>query len=143
MTQTDLGALLAIETATQVVPWTEETFHVCFQAGYLGWVIEVEEKVVGFVMVSIQRDECHVLNLAVARANQSQGLGRKLMEHAMLYAEQNGAGIVYLEVRRSNSRAISLYRKLNFHQIGERKGYYPTVAGMEDALIFAKSLRVT
>jgi ribosomal-protein-alanine N-acetyltransferase len=86
-------------------------------------------------MVSMQTDECHVLNLVVARAYQRQGLGRRLMEHALLYAEQKGAGIVYLEVRRSNSRAISLYRKLHFHLIGERKDYYPTVNGAEDALL--------
>lgn len=127
--------------ATQVSPWTEETFNVCFQAGYVGWVVEIEKKIIGFVMVSLQMDECHILNLVVGNAHQRQGWGQKLMDHALEYADQKGAGIVYLEVRRSNSRAIALYRKLHFHVIGERKEYYPTVAGKEDALIFAKSLR--
>jgi ribosomal-protein-alanine N-acetyltransferase len=78
--------------------------------------------------------------VCVAHAHQHQGWGRKLLTHAIQYAKQHGAGIVYLEVRRSNTKAISLYRKESFYLIGERKGYYPTVAGQEDALIFAKSL---
>jgi ribosomal-protein-alanine N-acetyltransferase len=141
MKQTDLNQLLAIETATHIAPWTEETFNICFRSGYLGWVVEIENKIIGFVIVSLQQDECHILNVVVVHAHQQQGWGRKLMEYALLQAEQRHVGIVYLEVRRSNSRAISLYRKLHFHQIGERKGYYPTVAGLEDALVFAKSLR--
>ena len=141
MKQADLDQLLVIENATHVVPWTEETFNVCFRSGYLGWVVEIEKKMIGFVIVSLQMDECHILNLVVLHAYQRQGWGRKLMEYALLQAEQRHLGIAYLEVRRSNSRAISLYQKLHFHQIGERKDYYPTVAGQEDALIFAKSLR--
>jgi ribosomal-protein-alanine N-acetyltransferase len=43
-------------------------------------------------------------------------------------------------VRRSNSHAISLYQKMNFHLVGERKEYYPTLSGYEDALVFAKRL---
>jgi ribosomal-protein-alanine N-acetyltransferase len=141
MTQADIGQLLALETATQISPWTEETFNVCFRSGYLGWVVEIEKRIIGFVILSVQMDECHILNVVVAHAHQQQGWGRKLMEYALIQAEQRGAGIIYLEVRRSNSRAITLYRKLHFHLIGERKDYYPTVAGQEDALIFARSLR--
>jgi ribosomal-protein-alanine N-acetyltransferase len=140
ITKKDLTQLLAIEKATHIVPWTEDTFKVCFNAGYFGWAIEIENNTVGFIMISMQRDECHVLNVVVQHTHQGKGLGRQLMEYAMLHAKQQGAAIVYLEVRRSNSRAISLYRKLHFHQVGERKGYYPTVAGLEDALVFAKSL---
>jgi [ribosomal protein S18]-alanine N-acetyltransferase len=138
--KSDLEQLLAIEKMVHVVPWTEETFKTCFQAGYLGWVAECDKKVIGFVFVSLRVDECHVLNLCVASEHQHKGWGRKLLEHALNYARQQGAGIVYLEVRQSNTRAISLYRKMRFHLIGQRKDYYPTVAGHEDALIFAKSL---
>ena len=138
--KSDLNQLLAIEQSVHVVPWTEETFKTCFQAGYIGWVMENVKKITGFVMISLRPDECHVLNICVARECQHQGIGRKMMEHALQHAKQQGAMIAYLEVRASNSRAISLYQKMHFLPIGKRKGYYPMPSGDEDALIFAKNL---
>lgn len=138
--KSDLDQVLVIENSVHVVPWTMETFKTCFDSGYFGWAIEVGKKLLGFIIVSLNPDECHVLNICVAREHQHQGLGRKLLEHALQQAKSQQIGIAYLEVRRSNSRAISLYQKMNFHQVGERKNYYPTVSGTEDALIYAKSL---
>jgi ribosomal-protein-alanine N-acetyltransferase len=139
--QSDIDQLLRIEKSVHVTPWTEETFKACFQAGYLGWLIEIDKKVAGFIIVSVSLEECHVLNLCVSRPFQRQGWGRKLLEHALVYARQTGTQIAYLEVRRSNQAAISLYRNMKFQLVGERKAYYPTVAGNEDALIFAIDLR--
>ena len=137
--KSDLAQLLAIEQAVHVTPWTEETFKTCFQAGYVGWVIEVDKKIIGFVIISLA-EECHVLNLCVARQYQHQGWGRKLLEIALTQAKQQGVHIAYLEVRDSNSHAISLYRSMGFQVVGGRKNYYATVAGHEDALVFAKTL---
>lgn len=139
--KSDLPQLLKIEQSAHVIPWNEATFQTCFQSGYLGWVIEKDKQLAGFIIVSMRIEECHILNLCVAREYQHQGLGRQLLEYALHYAKQQGLGIVYLEVRRSNKRAIALYKKERFYLVGMRKDYYPTVIGKEDALIFAKSLR--
>jgi [ribosomal protein S18]-alanine N-acetyltransferase len=138
--QTDISDLLLIEQAVSVVPWTSEVFKTCFESGYKGFVITHEKKVIGFVIISLTVDECHILNLAVARDYQRQGFGHRLLKHVLTFVKQQGVGIVYLEVRRSNTRAINLYKKMHFLLIGERKDYYPTVAGREDALIYAVSL---
>jgi len=139
--KSDLAQLLDIEKAVHVSPWTEETFKSCFQAGCVGWAIELDKKIIGFILISLSVDECHVLNLCVAHAFQHQGFGRTLLEQALTHAKQAKISIAYLEVRRSNTRAISLYRRMNFQLIGQRKGYYPMQAGNEDALVFALSLR--
>lgn len=138
--KSDIEQMLLIENAVHIAPWTEETFRICFRTGYECWGIEQDKKIIGFIVLSLHIGECHILNVCVAHAKQRQGWGKQLLDHAMTRARQTGAGIVYLEVRRSNSRAISLYKKAAFHLIGERKDYYPTVAGQEDALVFAKSL---
>lgn len=140
--KTDVPEVLVIEQAVHVVPWTEETFKACFQAGYLGWVMEVDKKIIGFIMVSLYLEECHILNIVIARDFQRKGHGHALLSFVLEYAKQHGIGIVYLEVRRSNSRAIHLYKKMHFQLVGERKNYYPTVSGEEDALIFAKNLHL-
>ena len=142
MVKTDVPQLLIIEQSVQGAPWTEETFKTCFEMEFEGWVDERDGKVAGYIVVSMQADECHILNLCVAREYQQQGLGRALLTHGLAMARNRNVGIAYLEVRRSNSRAIALYKKMEFHQIGERKDYYQTVSGMEDALIFAMSLKI-
>ncbi|RDI38445.1 ribosomal protein S18-alanine N-acetyltransferase [Aquicella lusitana] len=138
--KSDLPQIVAIEQAVHIAPWTEETFKACFQSGHHCFVVELDKKIIGFAISSAHSGECHVLNIGIAREYQHQGWGRKLLQHLLQQAKREGAGIAYLEVRRSNTRAISLYRKMHFHLVGERKNYYPTVSGQEDALVFAKSL---
>lgn len=136
--KSDLPQLLAIENAVHVAPWAEETFAICFKHHCKGWVIELDKHVVGFILISFSTEECHLLNVCVAHAQQHKGYGRKLLEQALAYAREEGIGMMYLEVRESNSRAIALYEKSGFQVVGKRKDYYPTVSGREDALILAK-----
>lgn len=141
MAKGDLQQMFAIEQSVQGAPWSEETFKVMFEMQYDGWVAERDNRIVGYIVVALQPDECHILNLCVAREYQRQGLGRMLLEYGLNEAKNRDMGIAYLEVRRSNTRAIALYRKMKFILIGERKHYYQTVSGPEDALIFAMSLK--
>ncbi|HLB41429.1 MAG TPA: ribosomal protein S18-alanine N-acetyltransferase [Gammaproteobacteria bacterium] len=138
--QSDLPQVIAIEHAAHVIPWADETFKMCFQPNYMGWVLELDKKIIGFIIVTMEDIECHILNLCVVPDYQRQGWGSKLLEYVLHDAKQCGISVIYLEVRRTNSRAISLYQKMKFHLVGERKGYYSVVSGQEDALVFAKSL---
>ena len=136
----DLPTIMAIEQSIHLTPWTRDTFLMCFESQYAGWVAEADDKIIGFIIASIHSDECHILNVCILREYQHQGYGLKLMDQALTHAKKQGAGIAYLEVRKSNTKAIALYRKMKFLQVGERKEYYPSANGNEDALIFAKSL---
>lgn len=141
MVRDDMPHLLKIEAATQGAPWTEETFKAVFEHAYDGWILEIAGQVAGYLVLCMQLDECHVLNLCVAHPYQHQGYGRLLMEHGLAAARKLNLAIVYLEVRRSNKRAIKLYTALNFRLIGERRDYYQTAHGPEDALVYAVSLK--
>ncbi len=142
LNELDFAQLIAIEQLTQNAPWSRETFERCWQAGYQGWVIEFDQNVVGFIIVTMHVGESHILNLGVHPNYQRKGFGRKLLSHAINMARGKEVVITYLEVRRSNKSAIALYQQLGFVQIGERKDYYPTQNGREDALVFAKDLQV-
>jgi ribosomal-protein-alanine N-acetyltransferase len=139
---TDLDKLVSIEAETQVSPWSEAAFKRCLESNYPGWVVDIDGNIQGFVFISLASGECHVLNLCIHPAQQRQGFGCKLLTSALVWAKEQGAGIVYLEVRRSNLNAIALYRKMNFKLIGERKSYYSTPKGPEDALVFARDLGI-
>ncbi|MCC2666107.1 MAG: mshD 1 [Gammaproteobacteria bacterium] len=141
LTSDDSPQLVAIETTTQISPWPEEIFHQCFKMAGHGWGIEtIEGKIIGFILVTFQVGECHILNLCVASDYQHQGYGQKLLHYALTEAQQQNIGIVYLEVRSTNTSAIQLYQKFDFKKIGERKKYYLSEKGHEDAWVFAKIL---
>lgn len=138
----DVSVIFAIEQLAQIAPWTIETFHHCLRAGCVGWVSTIDNQVIGFILLSLQHGEGHILNLCVHPDFQHSGYGRELIQYALTIAKEKRIGMIFLEVRRSNLHAITLYKTLDFVQIGERKNYYPTLEGREDALVFAKDLGV-
>lgn len=62
-----------------------------------------------------------VRNIGVDPAYQGRGIGRRLFDELLKFAE---GGVVFLEVRADNEKAIALYRSMGFDQIGRRSGYY-------------------
>ena len=55
---------------------------------------------------------------------------------------ERGARKMFLEVRRSNMRAISLYESFGFSEIGIRTNYYQGSSLSEDAVVMALVLPV-
>lgn len=140
--KTDLPKLIIIEELSHSVPWSEEAFQHCLNARYPGWVLELEGKMIGFIIMTLQAEESHILNITIDRRYQRKGYGKQLLAYGLKEVQKGGAVIAYLEVRASNTRAIKLYENMGFIQIGVRKDYYPVPTGKEDALVFAKDLFV-
>ncbi len=137
----DLARLCEIEQIVQHSPWTEATFKQCLKSGAIGFVTEYNKQVTGFIILSLSLpEEGHILNFGVAAEHQNKGIGTRLLQHALSYAIKKSAQIVWLEVRRSNQKAISLYEKIGFSEVSLRKNYYPHQDGREDAIIYAISL---
>jgi [ribosomal protein S18]-alanine N-acetyltransferase len=65
--------------------------------------------------------EYEVHTIGVDTAYQGRGIGRRLLEELLAFAD---GGAVYLEVRTDNEAAIALYRSTGFVQIGLRRHYY-------------------
>ncbi|MEY4718596.1 MAG: ribosomal-protein-alanine N-acetyltransferase [Pseudomonadota bacterium] len=141
MDHADLPSVLAIESLNYEFPWSEGIFKDCFRAmNYVNWVCESpDERIVGYCILSVVVGEAHIMNISVDPDFQGQGVGRKLLEHLIDYTRPR-AEKVFLEVRPSNPRAITLYRKLGFNEIGIRKNYYPAKEGREDAIMFELDL---
>lgn len=78
-------------------------------------------------------EEAHITLLIVPPDFQGQGLGQALLWALLNNAVQRQLERATLEVRASNDRALSLYRKFGFQVAGRRKGYYQDSG--EDALI--------
>ena len=89
--------------------------------------------VVGFALAAVAAPEAELESIAVERARQGQGVGRRLW--AALLAGFRAAAVtdVFLEVRASNRQALRFYRALGFVQTGRRPRYY--VDPVEDAAL--------
>ena len=136
----DVDAVSAIEVRAYEFPWTIGIFRDCIKAGYQCWVMARHGKVIGYGVLSIATGEAHVLNVCIDPDEQGGGLGRRLMRRLIDLARWHRAERVFLEVRPSNPRAISLYDQLGFNEIGRRPNYYPSKRGREDAIVMAMEL---
>jgi ribosomal-protein-alanine N-acetyltransferase len=91
----------------------------------------------GFIMATVVAEDCEICDVAVdipyRRKHVAEGLFHQL-ENAISGVASN----IYLEVRKSNTSAQSLYLKLGFQVVGERKHYYDYPR--EDAILMVKAL---
>ncbi|WP_455203328.1 ribosomal protein S18-alanine N-acetyltransferase [Kaarinaea lacus] len=137
MAQEDLAAVFAIEKEVYAFPWTEQIFVDCIRVGYYCRVVEKDNVVVGYAIMSTGAGEAHLLNLCVGKSWQRHGVGELLLRHMIEIAKNDQIEAIFLEVRPSNTAAMRLYDKAGFNQVGMRKDYYPSKGGREDACILA------
>ena len=86
----------------------------------------IDEKICGYLMVLDSIDVYEILAIATVEEYRNKGIAQELLNKIKTKD-------IFLEVRKSNEKAINFYKKNNFKQISIRKGYYsdPT----EDAII--------
>ncbi|MBF1200803.1 MAG: ribosomal protein S18-alanine N-acetyltransferase [Fusobacterium periodonticum] len=86
----------------------------------------IDEKVCGYLMVLDSIDVYEILAIATVEEYRNKGIAQELLNKIKTKD-------IFLEVRKSNEKAINFYKKNKFKQISIRKGYYsdPT----EDAII--------
>ena len=77
-----------------------------------------------------------ITNIAVHPEFRCLGLGGELINALVNEAIIRKINTLFLEVRKSNKRAISLYFKHGFEECGIRKKYYAD--NQEDALVLKK-----
>lgn len=120
-------------------PWSENSI-----ASELGnrlsvWLVALDEdKVVGYVGSQTVIDETDMMNIAVHPNYRNRGVATALIVELTQQLKMRGSKGLMLEVRESNSAAISLYDKHGFLQVGCRRNYYRNPR--ENALILRKEL---
>jgi ribosomal-protein-alanine N-acetyltransferase len=138
MQESDLDSVVAIERLVQTHPWSKQQFQESL-ASYQCTVYEQANQVVGFCILQPVLDEANLLLMAIHPNQQGKGLGYILLDHSIQQLKNNPIQI-FLEVRESNTAAIRLYEKTDFHQIDLRKNYYPNPDGSrEHAVIMVKT----
>ena len=129
-----LEAVLAIENRVQSRPWTSRLFEDELDRRGRHYVVaRTGATVVGYAGLLMIADDGHVATVAVDPARQGSKVATRLLVELVRGALQLGANQLTLEVRVSNTRAQSLYRRFGFVPAGARKAYYPDNG--EDAIV--------
>lgn len=141
MQASDLDAVLQVEQNAYTHPWTRAVFNDTLQAGYQAQMLLLEQDVLGYFVAMQGVDEVHLLNITVAPQYQRQGWAVMIMQAMHTWARSVLAQWSWLEVRVSNARAIHLYQRFGYQQVGLRKNYYPAGHGRrEDAIVMSLQL---
>ena len=140
MTLIDVPAVVAVERSSYAFPWSEGVFRDCVRVGYLCRVVEFDNAVAGYGIMSYGAGEAHILNICIRNDLRGVGVGRRLMDFLLSRAREAEMQDVFLEVRPSNPVAIRLYESLGFVKVGVRKAYYQATSGREDALVYKRVL---
>ncbi|MDM4766718.1 ribosomal protein S18-alanine N-acetyltransferase [Pelomonas sp. SE-A7] len=141
----DLEAVLGIEQQSYSFPWTQGNFVDSLAAGYEAWSLwegqGQQARLIAYFLAMRGFEELHLLNITVHPAYQGQGLARLLLDELCARARLLGCLQVWLEVRESNARARSVYRRYGFTEVGLRRAYYPAGHGKrEDAVLMSLNL---
>ena len=122
---------------TQVYSTIPEAFRVAVD----------NDKIIGYVMTRLEepfhffkrdrKKRGHIISVAVLPSYRRLGLARRMIIESLEMLRKYKAHECYLEVRRSNLPAISLYEGLGFHQTRVIPRYYKDG---EAALVMTKHL---
>ncbi|MBT8132302.1 MAG: ribosomal protein S18-alanine N-acetyltransferase [Gammaproteobacteria bacterium] len=141
MRRADVVRVAEIEQKTYPFPWSLDIFIDCLKTGYLCRILDSDDGLAAYAIISVGAGEAHILNLCVVPERRRQKTGRHFLRE--LIAELSSMAIqrVILEVRPSNEAAQALYAGEGFKAIGLRRNYYPADSGREDALVLARTLQ--
>lgn len=135
----DLDQVMEIEEDLFSVPWTREGFLTyLMKKDTMFFVVEEKEKILGFCSMMTVLDEGDILNVAVRRDRQKEGIGQFLVDSILRMADLQGIRLVHLEVREGNQTARRLYERLGFKEDGLRRNYYEDP--VENAVLMTKTM---
>ena len=137
MKREHLDSLVELEKICFSQPWSYKSLEeeLTNDTAYF-YVAMIGDEVVGYIGLYIVCESCFVTNVAVFPQYRNQGIATALIRRAFLTATAHGTDFISLEVRKSNTAAISLYKSLHFEEMGLRKNYYRNPP--EDALIMTR-----
>lgn len=132
----DIDAVIAVEAkAYGEHHWSKESFFNELSNDLARYFAALDENdnLIGYAGCWQILEEAHITNIAVDINHRRKYIGEALLKTIIDKCYEEQIKYITLEVRISNTAAISLYEKYGFKSLGERKGYYQN--NNEDALI--------
>ena len=132
MEEEDLPMVMEIENLCFIKPWSEKNFlYEMYENPFANlWVIEMSnaslglKSVVGFADYWQTFDSGTLCQIAIHPELQGNGIGSQLLDEIIKDAYAKKIRTMTLEVRKSNEKAIKLYKKFGFIFSHVKEGYY-------------------
>ncbi len=133
----DIIAVTELERQCFSRPWSYQSFVFELQSGD-SWfsVALMDGEIIGFAVLHRFVDEGELFNIAVSEKMRGRGVGDRLLCDIIEGAKKHELKKIFLEVRKTNEPAKSLYKKHGFEVCGLRRNYYDDPK--EDAIIMEK-----
>lgn len=133
--------IVKTEQETFSLPWSEKSIREYLKRPGENnlndiFVASKNGQPLGYIALFHCLDEGNITRLAVGEEYRNAGVATKLIDKVFSYARKTKLSFVTLEVRTSNQKAVSLYKKFGFEVEGQRKNFY--VNPTEDALIMTR-----
>ncbi len=132
----DEVAIAAIEEECFSLPWSSQGIIDACWEGARFLIFEEDGEIVGYVGMRFVMDEGYIYNVAVKESHRRRGIAKALLEKLDDLAAELELSFVSLEVRESNTAAISLYEQLGYVSNGIRPKFYENPR--ENAIIMTK-----
>ncbi|NLX94523.1 MAG: ribosomal protein S18-alanine N-acetyltransferase [Clostridiales bacterium] len=137
MNTSHITALTELEKRCFTTPWSKISLQEELINPLSHFLVAVAHgHVIGYIGTQEVVGESYISNIAVLPEHRRKGVAQTLLDRAIQGAIERGCVFITLEVRVSNTAAISLYEKNGFLQAGRRKSFYRHPD--EDALIMTK-----
>ena len=122
---TDINSISLILDSHFDCTWQEEQFYteITSDSSY-GFCIKLNDEILGFGVIKIILDECHILNISVKQDYRRKKIGTNLLDKLINEAKLFECKNIFLEVNIYNTPAINLYNKFGFEILSIRKDYY-------------------
>lgn len=142
LTYAHIPLLVEIDQQSHLSPWSQKIFESSFNSRSHNFYMQKDSEILGYYFASLIVGEMTLENICITPQHQGKGLAKMLMAHFIEYSRSLKTEDIFLEVRESNSKAISLYESYQFEVTGKRKEYYsiPNSSDRETALLMKKSL---
>ena len=137
-TREDLEKIVQMEQNCFSDPWSKQSLISAFEDKFTHcFLLEDGGQVCAYACLFVLFEQAEVQNIAVDIPFRRKGFGDKLLAFLHEFAKGKEAQICFLEVRKSNFSAISLYEKHGYTRFGERARYYQDG---EDCVLMQKQL---
>ena len=125
ITQKEIETVSLLESESSENPWTKNQLSASVSnPNNLCYALLVNSKIVGYIVAMLAVDSADILNVAVHKDFKRNGYGSSLISYLSQELYCRNIKSIFLEVRRGNFAAISLYLSLGFEEISIRKNYY-------------------
>ncbi|MFN3994952.1 MAG: GNAT family N-acetyltransferase [bacterium] len=94
------------------------------------------KKIIGFCISFISQNESELYKIVVEKDYRDRKIGKIMLIYHLGFLKFKGVKTSFLEVASDNYKAIGLYKKIGYREIGLRKEYY----GKIDAILMKKDL---